>query len=111
MKTGKIRCHPVTFGYVDEKYLSLKKEIINNLKKEEHFDDEISLNILMYLLRDRAERSDLDNYLKAIIDAIDESDIINKENQIASIYIERIKVDSSEEEGLEIEINSVKKIN
>jgi len=105
MKIEKIRCHPQTFGEVNKKYCDLKQSIKDKL--EGHFDGEINLSIKLYLLRSRAEKSDLDNYLKAIIDAINEGHVINKESQIGSIFIKRIKVDSPEEEGVEIEITSV----
>ena len=105
MVTVKIKCHPVTFGDVNEKYLKEKRIIVNNLKENEHFDKEISLRIKIYLLKERAEKSDLDNYLKAIIDAINESGIINNESQISLINIQRIKVNSLEDEGMRNEIH------
>lgn len=107
MKIEKIKCHPQTFGKVDKKYLDEKESIINRLKDESKFDGDISLNIILNILRKRAENSDLDNYLKAIIDAINESDIIESESQIDSINIKRVKVDLVDEEGVEIEIISV----
>ena len=51
--------------------------------------------------------NDLDNFLKPIIDSIDEKSVIENESMINSIYIIRTKVDSEDDEGVDIKINSV----
>jgi Holliday junction resolvase RusA-like endonuclease len=49
-----------------------------------------------------AEKNDLDNFLKPIIDALNEIKIFD-ESMISSITIDRIKVDTSSEQGIDIE--------
>lgn len=123
MKTEKIVCRPETFGgktHPDSSYYKLREEIrsktINQIKRIEK--GEVDVMIRIYLLRSRAEKSDLDNYLKAIIDGICDfknkwtkgelRGVIKNESQIGSIFIKRIKVDLIKEEGVKIEINPVR---
>lgn len=116
MKTKKIICNPLTFGgkavpksaYFEYRE-ALRKRVTRELIRIEKGD--VDLRIKLYLNKDKIEKSDLDNYLKAIIDGISDfhNEYITKEqgkgiiteNQIKSIYIER---ELDKNEGLEIEI-------
>ncbi|MFH1326664.1 MAG: RusA family crossover junction endodeoxyribonuclease [archaeon] len=110
MITKKILCTPVTFGGSTEKgkpYSNFKEVIKSELK--EHIDNEINLKIELFIEQSRIKegKNDLDNFLKPIIDSLDESNTINTESQISSIFIKRNKVTDKKEEGVIIEINPV----
>lgn len=113
MDTGKIRCDPRTFGgstKPEDSYSKFREKIRNNVKTERIENKEVSLKINLYINSKKAKRSDLDNYLKAIIDGLtdfkdkwtgEKKGVIAKENQIKAISIKRIIDD---EEGVDIEI-------
>ena len=108
MKTGKIKCRPVTFGGSTEKgkpYSNFKDAIKKRLKGR--IKEKVNLEIELFIKgnRIRKHKNDLDNFLKPIIDSIDEKDVIEDESMIESIFIKRIKVEK--EEGVRIKINSV----
>lgn len=107
MITKKISCTPVTFGGSVEKgkpYSNFKEMIKSQLK--EHIDNEVNLRIELFIeqVRIKEGKNDLDNFIKPIIDALDESDVINNESQICSIHIKRNKVNDKSEEGIIIEL-------
>lgn len=102
---------PVTFGGPTNEgspYYKFKKDIKEGCKNLTPISRrDISLKIKLYIHTERVKqgKNDLDNFIKPIIDALDEINIFN-ENQINSINIERVRVDNKEEEGVEIYINS-----
>ena len=102
----KIKCNPVTFGGSTKEgspYWTFKQKIKDSFNKKIDFDDEVELEIVVYLLKERIKpgKNDLDNFLKPIIDAI-EGILFNSESQISSIYIKRIGVDLKDEEGIRV---------
>ena len=110
MKTGKIKCTPITFGGSTKKgepYCKFKDVIKKGFKG--HIKGSVNLEIELFIKRDRIRkhRNDLDNFLKPIIDAINENRVIENESMIESIFIKRIIV--KKDEGVIIGINSVKK--
>jgi len=70
----------------------------------------LELNCLLNNQESKEGKNDLDNFLKPIIDTLDESDTLNSESQICSIYIKRNKVHDKSEEGVIIELESKKVI-
>ena len=68
-------------------------------------NEDISVLIDIYLLQERigAGKNDLDNFLKPIIDALDEGGTI-QEHKIDFISIKRVKVSDGMEEGVQITI-------
>ena len=101
-----IKCNPVTFGGPTKEgspYWIFKKKIKEAFCKKIDSDEEIELEIVVYLLKERIKpgKNDLDNFLKPIIDAI-EGILFNSESQISSIYIKRVGVDSKDKEGVSI---------
>ena len=109
MITDRIFCHPVTFGGSIEKgkpYSNFKDAIKSQLR--ENIDSEVNLKITLFIQEDRVKEgsNDLDNFLKPIIDSLDETNTIKSESQICSIFIKREKVKTSEEESVIIELIS-----
>ena len=111
IKIERIYVKPVTFGGPTKKgsnYYNFKKTIISNLKFNETLEGELSIRITLFILRRRIgyNKNDLDNFLKPIIDALDESRLLSEEN-IAHIDIKREVVHTDNEEGIEIEISNI----
>lgn len=113
-----IKCHPVTFGSghrdPNSPYNKFKGAIKSSINPNniQQISKEVSIkiNITIYIGQKRAKRSDLDNYLKPIIDALEEA-LKSKgfvENKISEICIKRIKVDKEDEEGIEFSIFLIK---
>ena len=113
MKTGKIKCTPVTFGgdtHPGSNYSKFREKIRANIKSKK-IEGEVDVRIKLFITQKKANRSDLDNYLKAIIDGISnfkdkwavnmKKGVIHGESQIKSILIER-KI--SDEEGVIVEV-------
>ena len=107
--TKKIYTKPVTFGGPTGEgspYAVFKSDIRNGFKGIVYTDKEdIAISIELYLFQERigAGKNDLDNFLKPIIDALDDGKTI-QEHQINAISIKRIKVSDRAEEGVKITI-------
>lgn len=108
----EIICLPVTFGegHTDpkSKYNLFKNKIKSYLSKSQKYPtEEIEIQCKLFIQSNRLSRgNDLDNFLKPIIDAIDDI-IITSEKQIAKIGIERIKIGDGEPEGITLVINPI----
>ena len=98
---------PVTFGGSTDEgsdYDTFKRAIKENCGGlEEVGNGELRVAVQLFILKERVKpgRNDLDNFLKPVIDALDEADVLD-ESQIASIWIDRVKVDYQKDEGVEI---------
>jgi len=105
----KIQTKPITFGGPTDKgsaYFNFKQDIKKAFTGSTYKDKEsITIEISLYILKTRIkpDKNDLDNFLKPVIDALNEENVIT-EQQVDSIKIDRIKVDRSEAEGVEINI-------
>ncbi|MBL7132124.1 MAG: RusA family crossover junction endodeoxyribonuclease [Candidatus Omnitrophica bacterium] len=105
----RIYTKPITFGGpINEgsPYYNFKNDIMKEFQSLSwRGKGDISLEINLYLAKDRIKpgKNDLDNFLKPIIDALDEIKVI-EETQIDCIKIKRVKVDKAEEEGVDIGI-------
>src|SRR3989338_3759506 len=96
MITNKIKCTPVTFGGSTKEgkpYSNFKETIKSELKGHLTYDFNLKIKLFIHQTRVKPKQNDLDNFLKPIIDSLDESNLIDSETQIDSIYIKRIKVD------------------
>ena len=105
----KIPCRPVTFGGSIEQgrpYSNFKVAIMSNYKGEYFKDKEnLTVEVALYLesTRIREGRNDLDNFLKPIIDALQDANVL-KEQYINKIIIERFSVGNDSEEGVGINV-------
>ena len=103
---SKIITKPVTFGgptLEGSPYWKFKKDIKDGFKNSKKMDHEFGIDIKLYLEKSRIgnNKNDLDNFLKPIIDALNEIGII-EEHKMKSIQIERIIVNNTDDEGLDI---------
>ena len=105
----RIYTRPVTFGGPTDEgspHFKFKKDIKIAFTGVACFDEEdISIEIELYLLKKkiRPGMNDLDNFIKPIIDALDEEKII-QEHQMGFISIKRIIVSDPNEEGIQVTI-------
>jgi Holliday junction resolvase RusA-like endonuclease len=102
----RIFTKPVTFGGPTTKgshYWKFKNDIKEVFKNHKKIDSEFGIKIKLFLEKSRVgkDKNDLDNFLKPIIDALNEISII-EEHKMKSIKIERVLVDNSSEEGVDI---------
>jgi Holliday junction resolvase RusA-like endonuclease len=104
----RISCKPVTFGNghsdPDSAYNKFKNAIKKSVPIKQTLCGRLSVVATIYLTKERSARSDIDNYAKPIIDALYESKAFNSESQIYKLLLIKTEVDSSNEEGLAIEI-------
>jgi len=68
------------------------------------------LGIILFFFSNGRNRFVLDNFLKPVIDGLDESNTIENESQICSIYIKRNKVNDKSKEGVIIGLEHEKVI-
>ena len=104
-----IPCRPTTYGDghqdPDSHYSKFKDAIRTAMYgtciSEDH---SVKIEAEVHLVRKRCitGRNDLDNFLKGIIDALNEANCFQSEHQVDEIRIKRILVDRSEEEGVRI---------
>ncbi len=100
---------PVTFGGPADEgsaYETFKRAIKKKCHGlEEVADGEVRVALKLFILKKRVRpnMNDLDNFLKPVIDALDEADVLD-ENQITSIRIDRVKVEHEKDEGVEISV-------
>lgn len=110
-KSNKIQCNPVTFGnghrVSNSPYNIFKKAIKNSLNQQGTFKinnyHNIGIEIVIYITEKKSNKSDLDNYLKPIIDALSEQ-IGFEEPQISKICITKQIVKQEGDEGIECAI-------
>ena len=111
---NKIKCKPVTFGigHRDPKspYNRFKSSIRGGFSNIKTHEGKIEVLVKIYLLKSRSARSDLDNYAKPIIDALHEAKVFNNESQIHRLLMEKIEVNTQEDEGVSINVNPLHKI-
>lgn len=105
----RIDCVPVTFGGYTKrpgKYWNFKEAIKNAFKGQTSpLYEKLKIIIELYIeeQRVRPNRNDLDNFLKPIIDSLDDAKYI-EEWKISSISIKRIKVNPPTSEGVDIRV-------
>jgi Holliday junction resolvase RusA-like endonuclease len=102
----KITTIPKTFGgstKEGEPYWKFKNAIKEGFKDSKKIDCEFEIKIQLFIEKSRVGRNknDLDNFLKPIIDSLDEIDLI-EEYKMRVIQIERIIVDKTDDQGVEI---------
>lgn len=102
----RIRTKPVTFGgptAEGSSYWSFKNEIKKVFKNHEKIESEFGIDVKLFIDKSRVvkNKNDLDNFLKPIIDALNEISII-EEHKMDSIKISKIRVDDSKDEGVDI---------
>jgi len=103
---SKIITKPVTFGGPTTEgspYWTFKNDIKGAFKNHEKVCSDFGIEIKLFLNKSRVAKgkNDLDNFLKPIIDALNEISII-EEHKMKSIKIERILVNDSNDEGVDI---------
>ena len=103
---SKIITKPVTFGGPTTEgspYWKFKNDIKEVFRNHKKVKSEFGIEIELSLEKSRVakDKNDLDNFLKPIIDALNEISII-EEHKMESIKISRILVDDSSGEGVDI---------
>jgi Holliday junction resolvase RusA-like endonuclease len=126
MITTKLYCPPKTFGgstKPESSYYKFREKIREHANKElsRVKNEEVSVFIKLYITKKKAQGSDLDNYLKPIIDGLSDfydkwtkqnkKSVIEKEYQINSICIRRLIVKENKDEGIIIGIDKEKNTN
>ncbi|HGY57455.1 MAG TPA: RusA family crossover junction endodeoxyribonuclease [Caldithrix abyssi] len=102
----RIYTKPKTFGGSTKEgspYWTFKKDIKEAFKNHKKLNSEFGIKIKLFLDKSRVgkNRNDLDNFLKPIIDALNEISVI-EEHKMKSIKIERILVDNTKNEGVDV---------
>ncbi len=102
---SRIITKPVTFGGPTTEgspYWKFKNDIKEVFRNHKKVSSEFGIEIELFLKKSRVakDKNDLDNFLKPIIDALNEISII-EEHMMKSIKINRILVDGSNE-GVDI---------
>jgi Holliday junction resolvase RusA-like endonuclease/uncharacterized protein YuzE len=110
-----IPCRPTTFGnghLKPDSHYSIFKDAIRNRMQKIHIpgDSQVKIEAEVYLDQKRyiKGRNDIDNFLKGIIDALNEANCFEYEQQIDEINIKRVIVNSPEEEGVKIALIELK---
>lgn len=103
---SRIFTKPVTFGGPTKEgspYWKFKNDIKESFKDYQKINSEFGIEIKLFLEKSRVgkDKNDLDNFLKPIIDSLDEISII-EEYKMRSIKIERLLVNTSNDEGVDI---------
>ena len=111
MEKRFISCKPITFGNghkdPSSPYCQFKSKIKKNLKGLDFSGfKKVSVNFCVYLdkNRDKPKRNDLDNFAKAVLDALHEAKVIKNERQVFSIYMKKVFVNGKDREGMSIQI-------
>lgn len=102
----RIITKPVTFGGPTNQgspYWKFKNDIKKVFRNHKKINSEFGIEIDLFIEKSRVtkDKNDLDNFLKPIIDSLNEISIF-EEHMIKSIKINRILVDDSGDEGVDI---------
>lgn len=107
----KIKCKPTTFGNGHSDPTSAYNQFKAAIKQEfEHvkpMQGKLAVSALLYLTQPRSSRSDLDNYAKAIVDALHESKVFLDESQIFKLVLTKTEVSRPDEEGVKISVTEL----
>lgn len=110
MEKRFISCKPITFGFghkdPSSPYCQFKAKIRENLKGLDFSDSKkVGVNFCVYIAKKREKRgNDLDNFAKAVIDALNEARVIRDEGQVFSINMKKVFVSNNSREGISIQI-------
>lgn len=110
MERRFINCKPTTFGFGHKDptspYCQFKAKIRENLKGLDFSGSKkVGVSFSVYIAKERAKRgNDLDNFAKAVLDALNEAGIIKDEGQVYSINMKKVFVSDKTREGISIQI-------